>query len=126
MRWTSLIALFGRNASKTEGSALQNSPQSTCGPCRSRRFSSSKSNREVTVERDQQEAIARQEQMVEELHKAELVRDRLQGLNQIASLYPEGHPYRSLIEALELDRALEVVEEDIRRLRDALVHPRGT
>ena len=78
------------------------------------------------MERDQQEAIARQEQMVKELHKAELVRDRLQGLNQIASLYPEIHPYRGLIEALELDRALGVVEEDIRSLRDALVHPRGT
>jgi hypothetical protein len=83
-------------------------------------------NREVTVERDRQEAIARQEQMVEELRKAELVRDRLQGLNQIASLYPEGHSYRGLIEALQLDQVLEVVEEDIQTLQDALIHPRGT
>jgi len=40
-----LIALLGRIASKNRGeAALQNSPQSACGPCRRNRFSSSKSN----------------------------------------------------------------------------------
>jgi hypothetical protein len=31
-----------------------------------------------------------------------------------------------LIENLHLDRALGAVEEDIRTLREALLHPRGT
>ena len=77
-------------------------------------------------ERAQQEARARQREMVEELRKAELVRDRLESLKEIAKEYPEGHAYRSLVETLQLDRALRVVEEDIRRLREALIHPRGT
>jgi hypothetical protein len=63
---------------------------------------------------------------VEELRKAELVRDRLEGLDQIASIYPEGHDMRVLIENLRLDRGLRVVEEDIRTLRDTLIHPGGT
>jgi hypothetical protein len=69
---------------------------------------------------------ARQEAMVEELRKAELVRDRLEGLDQIASIYPEGHDMRVLIENLRLDQVLRVVEEDIRTLRDTLIHPGGT
>jgi hypothetical protein len=64
--------------------------------------------------------------MVEELRKAELVRDRLEGLDQTASIYPEGHDMRVLIENLRLDRVLRVVEEDIRTLRDTLIHPGGT
>jgi hypothetical protein len=83
-------------------------------------------NREVAVEREQQEAIARQEVMVEELRKAELVRDRLENLEQSAKAYPEGHNMRMLIEGLHLDEALRAVEEYIRTLREALVHPRGT
>jgi hypothetical protein len=87
---------------------------------------SSQSGGDSSVEREQQDAIERQEKMVEELRKAELMRDRLQGLRQITMAYPAGHAYRSLIETLQLDRALEVVEEDIRTLRDHLIHPRGT
>ena len=78
------------------------------------------------MEREQQEAIARQEVMVEELRKAELVRDRLESLEQSAKAYPEGHDIRALIEGLHLDEALRAVEEYIRTLREALVHPRGT
>ena len=78
------------------------------------------------MEREQQEAIARQEVMVEELRKAELVRDRLESLEQSAQAYPEGHDIRMLIEGLHLDEALRAVEEYIRTLREALVHPRGT
>ena len=78
------------------------------------------------MEREQQEAIARQEVMVEELRKAELVRDRLESLEQSAKAYPEGHNLRVLIEGLHLDEALRAVEEYIRTLREALVHPRGT
>jgi hypothetical protein len=78
------------------------------------------------VDRELQDAIGRQEEMVKELRKAELVRDRLESLKQIAKEYPQGHKYRSLIENLELDPGLEVVEEDIRRLHNALVYPRGT
>jgi HEPN domain-containing protein len=64
--------------------------------------------------------------MVEELRKAELVRDRLQSLQQLVGSYPEGHDTRALLEELHLDRALRVVEEDIGALREALLYPRGT
>ena len=81
------------------------------------------------MERDPREATAarqRQAAMVEQLRKAELVRDRLQGLNQLVGTYPEGHDTRVLLENLNLERALGAVEEDIRDLVDRLVHPRGT
>jgi hypothetical protein len=64
--------------------------------------------------------------MAEELRKAELVRDRLEGLVQLIGYYPEGHDMRERLEALHADLALEEVNEDIRRLTDALQHPRGT
>jgi HEPN domain-containing protein len=64
--------------------------------------------------------------MVEELRKAELVRDRLESLEQLVRSYPEGHDTRVLLENLHLDRALRAVEENIRALRDALIYPRGT
>jgi endonuclease V-like protein UPF0215 family len=83
-------------------------------------------DREVAVEREQQQAMARQELMAEELRKAELVRDRLQSLEQSAKAYPEGHDIRVLIEGLHLEEALRAVEEYIRTLREALIHPRGT
>ena len=78
------------------------------------------------MESGRQEAIARQEAMVEELRKAELVRDRLQSLDQSARAYPEGHDIRVLIEGLHLDQVLRVVEEEIRTLREVLLHPRGS
>ena len=78
------------------------------------------------MEREQQEAIARQEVMVEELRKAELVRDRLESLEQSVKAYPEGHNIRVFIEGHHLDEALQAVEEYIRTLREALIHPRGT
>ncbi len=78
------------------------------------------------MERERQEAIARQEAMAEDLRKAELVRDRLESLDNIAKGYPEGHDMRVLIEGLHIDHALRAVEEEIRALREALVHPRGT
>ena len=64
--------------------------------------------------------------MAEELRKAELVRDRLEGLDRLMGSYPEGHDMRTRLEALHVDRALEEVYEDIRVLMDALQHPRGT
>jgi hypothetical protein len=78
------------------------------------------------VERERQEAIARQEAMVDDLRKAELVRDRLESLEQSARAYPEGHDIRMLIEGLHLDEALQAVQEDIRTLRETLLYPRGT
>jgi hypothetical protein len=83
-------------------------------------------DREVAVERERQEAIARQEVMAQDLRKAELVRDRLQSLEQSAKAYPEGHDIRLLIEGLHIDQALRSVEEEIRGLREALIHPRGS
>ena len=78
------------------------------------------------MEREQQQAMARQEVMAEELRKAELVRDRLESLEQSAKAYPEGHDIRMLIEGLHLEEALRAVEEYIRTLREALIHPRGS
>jgi hypothetical protein len=80
----------------------------------------------VTVERARQEAVGRQEKMVEDLRRAELVRDRLESLEQSVKAYPEGHEMRVLIEGLHLDQTLGAVEEEIRTLRGALIHPRGT
>ena len=74
------------------------------------------------MERRRQEAIARQEAMVEDLRKAEL----LESLDQSARAYPEGHDIRVLVEGLHLNQALRVVEEEVRTLRDALFHPRGS
>ena len=78
------------------------------------------------MEREQQEAIARQEVMAGELRKAELVRNRLESLEQNVKAYPEGHNIRVFIEGYHLDEALRAVEEYIRTLREALIHPRGT
>jgi len=64
--------------------------------------------------------------MVDELRKAELVRDRLESLQQLVGSYPEGHDTRVLLEDLNLDRALRSVEEVIGALRDTLLYPRGT
>ena len=58
----------------------------------------------MTVAEDRQAA------MVDKLRKAELVRDRLEDLDQIARFYPEGHDKRVLIEHLHLERALGAVE----------------
>jgi Cys-tRNA synthase (O-phospho-L-seryl-tRNA:Cys-tRNA synthase) len=64
--------------------------------------------------------------MADELRKAELVRDRLEGLGRLMGSYPEDHDMRTRLEELHVDRALEGVNEDIRRLTDALLYPRGT
>jgi hypothetical protein len=64
--------------------------------------------------------------MVEEMRKAELVRDRLESLQELVGSYPEGNDTRALLENMHLDRALRAVEEDIGALRDALLHPHGT
>ena len=81
------------------------------------------------MNREEAEARAANERigaMAEELRKAELVRDRLEGLDKLMGSYPEGHDMRARLDALDLHRALEGVQEDIRRLTDALQHPRGT
>ena len=70
-------------------------------------------------------ARERQAEMVEELRKAELVRDRPEGLQQLVGSYPEGHHTRVLLEELHLERALRAVEEDIGGLRDSLLYPGG-
>ena len=83
-------------------------------------------HREVAVEGAREEALARKAAMVEELRKAELVRDRLEGLDELARTYPEGHEMRVRLENLHLERTLRAVEEEVRSLRDALIHPGGT
>jgi Cys-tRNA synthase (O-phospho-L-seryl-tRNA:Cys-tRNA synthase) len=64
--------------------------------------------------------------MAEELRRAELVRDRLEGLDKLLGSYPEGHDMRTRLEEMHVDRALEGVNEDIRRLTDALLYPHDT
>ena len=64
--------------------------------------------------------------MAEELHKAELVRHRLEGLVRLMGSYPEGHDMRARLEDLHVDQTLKGVDEDIRVLTDAQQHPRGT
>jgi hypothetical protein len=59
----------------------------------------------VTVESERQE-----EPKVEQLHEAELVRDRLEALDELGRSFPEGHNMRVIIENLHLDRALQTVE----------------
>jgi len=78
------------------------------------------------VERRRQEAVGRQETMVDELRKAELVRDSLERLDQSAKAYPEGHHVRLLVEGLGVERVLRTVEEEVQTLRDGLIHPRGS
>jgi hypothetical protein len=64
--------------------------------------------------------------MVDELRKAELVRDRLEGLDQSTKSYPEGHRIRTLVEGHGLNQAPRTVEEEVWTLRDALLYPRAT
>jgi hypothetical protein len=64
--------------------------------------------------------------MAEEVRKAELVRDRLEGLDRLTGSYPEDHDMRTRLEDLHVNRTLEGVNEDIRVLTDALLHPRST
>lgn len=81
------------------------------------------------MEREGAEVAAANERIAaqaEELRKAELVRDRLAGLDELMGSYPEGHDMRARLEALHFKRALKGVQEDIRRLTDAIQHPRGT
>jgi hypothetical protein len=81
------------------------------------------------VEREGPEVRAGRERrmaMAEEIRKAELVRDRLWALDEIAKSYPEGHDMRTRLDNLHVDRVLEAVEEDLRGLWDRTLHPRGT
>ncbi len=99
----------------------------------------SATDREVAMEREEAELRALQQgeaslraankritTMAEELRKAELVRDRLEGLARLMGSYPEGHDMRTRLEALHVERALEGVNEDIRIMTDALMYPGGT
>ena len=81
------------------------------------------------MERDDAEFRAANERittMAEELRKAELVRDRLEGLERLMGSYPKGHDMRARLEALQVDRALEGVNEDIRVMTNTLLYPGGT
>ncbi len=72
------------------------------------------------------ESEHREEPEVEQLREAQLVRDRLEALDELRRSLPEGHNMRLIIENLNLDGALRAVEEEIRTLRDDLLHPGGT
>ena len=72
------------------------------------------------------EGERQEEPKVDQLREAELVRDRLEALDELARSFPEGHNMRVIIEELHLERALRAVEGEIRILRDDLLHPGGT
>ena len=72
------------------------------------------------------ESERQEEPKVEQLREAESVRDRLEALDELGRSLPEGHDMRVIIEDLHLERALRAVEEEIRTLRDTLLHPGGT
>src|SRR5215208_487255 len=78
------------------------------------------------VERDDAEFRSANERiatMAEELRKAELVRDNLEGLDRLMGSYPEGHDMRARLEDLHVDQTLEGVNEDIRVLTDPYSTP---
>jgi hypothetical protein len=72
------------------------------------------------------ESERQEEPKVEQLREAELVRDRLEALDELGRSFPEGHNMRVIIENLHLERALREVNEEIRILREDLLHPGGT
>ncbi|MEJ7843186.1 MAG: hypothetical protein WKF95_15585 [Rubrobacter sp.] len=81
------------------------------------------------MERDGPEIRAGKERrmaMAEEIRKLELVRDRLQGVEEVAKSYPEGHEMRARLDNLHLEQVLETVEEELRELWDRTLYPRGT
>ena len=55
------------------------------------------------MKRRRQEAIARQEAAAEDLREADLERDKLEGLDQSARAYLEGHDICVLVEGLHSD-----------------------
>jgi hypothetical protein len=63
---------------------------------------------------------------VEQLREAEMVRDRLEDLDELRRSFPEGHDMRVILDNLHLERALQAVEEEIGPLREDLLHPGGT
>ncbi len=81
------------------------------------------------MEHDSPELMAGREHrasMVQDLRKMELVRDRLESLEQLVGSLPEGHNTRMLLENMHLNRALRAVEEDLATLRDTLLYPRDS
>ncbi len=72
------------------------------------------------------ESERQEEPKVEQLREAELVQDRLEALDEFGRSFPEGHDMRVIIEDLHMEGALRAVEEEIRTLQDALLHPGGT
>ena len=78
------------------------------------------------VERENPNARERRAGMVEEMHKAETVRDALLELDRITKSYPRGHEMRTRLESLDLQRVLDEVEEDISTSRESLLHPGGS
>lgn len=81
------------------------------------------------MERDGPEIRAGKERrlaMADEIHKLELVRDRLRGVQEVAETYPEGHEMRIRLDNLNLERVIETVEEELRDLWDRTLYPRGS
>jgi bacterioferritin (cytochrome b1) len=71
-------------------------------------------------------AQERRAEMLEEMRKAETVRDALLDLDRITKSYPRGHEMRTRLESMDVQRVLDAVEEDISTSREALLHPRGS
>ena len=68
----------------------------------------------------------RRTSMIDELNKAEDVRERLEGLQQVARSYPAGHDMSQRLKSMNIDRVLQMVKDDIKTLREILLHPGGS
>lgn len=64
--------------------------------------------------------------LAEDIRKAELVRDRLLAVEEVAKTYPEGHRMRARLEGLHLEEIVEELDRDLRDLYDRSAHPGGT
>jgi hypothetical protein len=86
-------------------------------------------NREAAVEREGQEVRAGKERrmaMAEEIQKLQLVRERLEGVQEAAQTYPEGHDMRTRLDDLHLERVIETIDGQLENLWDRTLYPRGT
>lgn len=62
----------------------------------------------------------RENALREELKKAQQIKQQLENLQNLRDSYPEGHHMYEVIAPMHVDRALQVVEEEIAALNRSL------
>ncbi len=68
----------------------------------------------------------RRHALADDISKAELVLERLRGVEEVVGTYPRGHKMRARLDNLHLERTIEEVERELQELYDRTAHPRGT